>query len=475
MVWIQRKEMMMRQLVLDIAPEMSEVDAPYHDRPCRDRLAVLLAGDLDFHEQGSRYASHNFHSFPAKFPPQLPAKFIAALTAPGDRVLDPMSGSGTTVLEAYLAGRQAIGFDIDPLALLISTVKVTPLDLDRLTALCNLVLRGATLALRNERATLADSLAIRWDAKTHEFMDYWFASETQLELVALLTEIEKIADVPIRAFFVLAFSAIIITKSGGVSLALDLGHTRPHRAKFVAKPGQGWPEGEAPPTVQTKILRPALEEFQKRFQQNLRGISALGVGSRPAAIALGNAQQMPLSDDCVDLIVTSPPYASNAIDYMRAHKFSLAWLGYPIQELGQRREDYIGGEMVSSFEFEELPDGTARLVAEIACLDARKGRVLHRYYSEMTRTLREMHRVLRPGRAAIVVVGSSIMRGRDTETQNCLAEIGRAIGFEVPGIGVRRLDRDRRMMPAGFKLDLGSQIQQRMHEEYVIGYYKPER
>jgi hypothetical protein len=214
--------------------------------------------------------------------------------------------------------------------------------------------------------------------------------------------------------------------------------------------------------VQTKILRPALEEFQKRFQQNLRGVSTLGAGSLPAAIALGNAQQMPLCDSAVDLIVTSPPYAANAIDYMRAHKFSLAWLGYPIQELGQRREEYIGGEMVSGFQFEELPDGTARLVAEIAGLDARKGRVLHRYYSEMTRCLREMHRVLRPGRAAIVVVGSSIMRGRDTETQNCLA-----------GIGARQLDRDRRMMPAGSRLDLGSQIQQRMHEEYVIGYYKP--
>jgi len=36
------------------------------------------------------------------------------------------------------------------------------------------------------------------------------------------------------------------------------------------------------------------------------------------------------------------------------------------------------------------------------------------------------------------------------------------------------LDRNRRMMPAGAKVDLGSQIQQSMHEEYVIGCYKPE-
>jgi hypothetical protein len=149
-------------------------------------------------------------------------------------------------------------------------------------------------------------------------------------------------------------------------------------------------------------------------------------------------------------------------------------MGYGIDQLGEKRREYIGGESVVDESLEELPGKAARVVADIAGLDKKKGRVLHRYYSEMTRALREMFRVLRPGRAAIVVVGSSIMRGGDTETPTCLADIGQALGFEVPGIGVRRLDRDRRMMPAGSRLDLGSQIQQRMHEEYVIGFYKPE-
>jgi len=85
-----------------------------------------------------------------------------------------------------------------------------------------------------------------------------------------------------------------------------------------------------------------------------------------------------------------------------------------------------------------------------------------------------MYRVLRPGKAAIVVVGSSVMRGRDTETQTCLAEIGKIVGFEVPAIGVRRLDRDRRMLPVSARKNEDSQIQQRMHEEYVIGFWKPE-
>ena len=72
----------------------------------RERLRVLLSGDLDFHGKSSAYASHNFYAFPAKFPPQLPRKFIEGLTEPGDIVLDPMVGSGTTIVEAFLAGRR---------------------------------------------------------------------------------------------------------------------------------------------------------------------------------------------------------------------------------------------------------------------------------------------------------------------------------------------------------------------------------
>jgi hypothetical protein len=172
--------------------------------------------------------------------------------------------------------------------------------------------------------------------------------------------------------------------------------------------------------------------------------------------------------------VTSPPYVANAIDYMRAHKFSLVWMGYPIETLGQTRRTYIGGDFVTDIKYEKLPEKVAKVVADITTQDKKKGQVLHRYYSEMTRTLREMYRVLKPGKAAIIVVGSSIMRGRDTETHSCLESIGRTIGFDVPMIGVRKLDRDRRMMPAGAKLNLNSQIQQRIHEEYVIGFYKPE-
>ena len=43
---------------------------------CREQLAALLEGELDFHGEDSGYASHDLHAFAAKFPPQLPRAFI---------------------------------------------------------------------------------------------------------------------------------------------------------------------------------------------------------------------------------------------------------------------------------------------------------------------------------------------------------------------------------------------------------------
>ena len=93
------------------------------------RLSDLLKSDLTFKGEKTSYASHNIHAFAAKFPPQLPQTFINELTEPGERVLDPMAGSGTTLIEAVFARRFGIGVDLDPLASLICKVKSSPIDL----------------------------------------------------------------------------------------------------------------------------------------------------------------------------------------------------------------------------------------------------------------------------------------------------------------------------------------------------------
>ena len=85
----------------------------------KQTLKSLLTSDLDFDKKIETIPQHSWHPFPARFPPALPHKFIQALTKEGDLILDPMSGSCTTLLESVRLNRNAVGFDIDPLSLVL--------------------------------------------------------------------------------------------------------------------------------------------------------------------------------------------------------------------------------------------------------------------------------------------------------------------------------------------------------------------
>jgi len=62
-------------------------------------------------------------SYMAMFPPRIPYYFIQRFTRPGDRVLDPFSGRGTTPTQACVDGRVGLANDLNPLAYQLSRAK----------------------------------------------------------------------------------------------------------------------------------------------------------------------------------------------------------------------------------------------------------------------------------------------------------------------------------------------------------------
>jgi DNA methylase len=79
--------------------------------------------------------THNFYRYPARFSPKLVRAAIDVFTDPGDLVLDPFVGGGTTLVEAMVSGRRAIGTDISSLATFVSEVKTTMYSEDELSRL----------------------------------------------------------------------------------------------------------------------------------------------------------------------------------------------------------------------------------------------------------------------------------------------------------------------------------------------------
>ena len=82
-----------------------------------------------------RGLTHGFYRYPARFHPQFPAAAIRCFTKPGDLVLDPYMGGGTTIVEALASGRHAIGNDLNELAVFIARVKTGFLNTTEVDAL----------------------------------------------------------------------------------------------------------------------------------------------------------------------------------------------------------------------------------------------------------------------------------------------------------------------------------------------------
>jgi DNA modification methylase len=74
-------------------------------------------------------APHNFYRYPARFSPGFAREAIEAFSAPGETVLDPFCGGGTTLVEAMSLGRKAVGMDISSLAAFLSLTKTTPISI----------------------------------------------------------------------------------------------------------------------------------------------------------------------------------------------------------------------------------------------------------------------------------------------------------------------------------------------------------
>ncbi len=89
-------------------------------------LGALLAAIRD--QQPVAGFTHNFYRYPARFSPVFARAAIEAFSQPGELVLDPFMGGGTTLVEARLLGRRGIGIDVSELSVFIAKVKSTPLS-----------------------------------------------------------------------------------------------------------------------------------------------------------------------------------------------------------------------------------------------------------------------------------------------------------------------------------------------------------
>ncbi len=100
-------------------------DSREFSQDLRIRVDSVLEAARDV--SGVTGLTHGFYRYPARFSPLFARAAIDAFTEPGDLVLDPFMGGGTTVVEARTRGRRAFGSDTSALAVFIARTKTTAL------------------------------------------------------------------------------------------------------------------------------------------------------------------------------------------------------------------------------------------------------------------------------------------------------------------------------------------------------------
>src|SRR5258706_2460296 len=138
---------------------------------------------------------------------------------------------------------------------------------------------------------------------------------------------------------------------------------------------------------------------------------------------------MPIQNETIDLIITSPPYL-NAIDYLRGHKLSLVWMGHSIASLRTRRARNIGTEVSSKL---RSSDPMVERVMTQMCLgeplnNKHRG-MLRQYVSDLHTMLRECYRVIVRGGKGVFVIGDCNLRQSFIGNSDSIEILGNEAGF----------------------------------------------
>jgi len=364
-----------------------------------------------------------------------------------------MCGSGTVLAVARAHGHLAFGIDCDPLAVLSSKVWTSAINARTILDKADEVLRRARRRCRLTPSRHAYPSTA--DDETRKFIDYWYDRNSRRELFALSECVSRIRNETTRRTLWCAFSRMIVAKKNGVSLAMDLAHSRPHRVRSSA-PVRPFDQFVA---AATYVVRNCLVRGRR------------GIGPKPE-VRHGDNRRLPFNRETFDLVITSPPYL-NAIDYLRCSKFSLVWMGHTIGELRTIRSNSVGAER--GLDLEDLSDPVRKTVScmgDVNLLQDRQRRVLARYVLDMQSSVTEVARVLKDGGRAVYVVGNNQLGDVFISNSNAVRAVATNAGMKLESEYVRELPPNRRYLPPPSSSGVGKNLESRMRKEVVLQFAK---
>ncbi|HNR81177.1 MAG TPA: hypothetical protein PKK37_01950 [Candidatus Pacearchaeota archaeon] len=289
------------------------------------------------------YATHSLFPYRGKFHPQLIRALLNILNIKqGHIVLDPMAGSSTVAVEANLLGIDAISVDLSPFCELMGKVKTFALNLD-INILESIVANPKEILEKLKKDRVPEYFKNNKDDKKRSYYE-----------IVLLAFLDTVGF------------------AGRSNSSID------------------------------KLFTRVLERYIStiKYFQEARQKMNLKIGR--SKIIQGSVMKLPIDDNSIDAIITSPPY-SFAIDYLKNDQPQLEYLGHNLEILRQEMIGLQGRGVENKLEI---------------------------YFDKMDRALGEMKRVSKKNAPVVIIIGTNDIQTNGVRLETKVIELGEKQGLK---------------------------------------------
>lgn len=337
-------------------------------------------------------------------------------------LMDPFSGSGTTIIAANRMGYEGIGFEVNPFSYFLMHTKeqdYSQSDVDEFKNEFERILNE----LRGKEYEEYDLPGLSISTKV-------FQKDAEIVMMSCKEKIKKISAGKIHDLLFLGWLACIEELSD------------------YRKAGNGLKKRK---TVKPIIVTAenVIERLTMQYESmylDLKGFQrvehAPNIIYNESSIDFTNE----IGEERVDGIVFSPPYA-NCFDYTEIYKLEL-WFGDFVEsydDLKKLRAKSLKSHLNRKYEYEELKTDKCELlnyqlkkVCNAELWDKRIPKMIYGYFEDMFNIIENCYKSLKKGGFCAIVVGNSAYGGEIVPTDLILAEYASSIGFKVDKIEVDR-------------------------------------
>lgn len=439
---IYRKDVEIRGIVVKIIRNLdNQIEK---EKANDDKYQRKIDYSWDFAGEKTKSYTHGLHSYPAMFIPQVANRLLQKYSKEGDTICDIFCGSGTALIESKVLGRNAIGIDLNPLAIFLAHAKTTPINPSILTKEYYDLLNRID---KNKKEEVG---------KPEFFnLDFWFAENVIKKLSIIKKSIKEITDKQIKNFFMVGFSEIVRLSS----------NSKNGEFKLVRMPKEKLENFD--PDVYGM--------FRIKTESNIQGMNSFFDNADKKTwtkiIQGDSSEDNGIKENSIDCIITSPPYGDSrtTVAYGQFSRLSAQWIDVfenPDDAPGIDNE-LLGGRASRSLDHNLTSQYLKESLDKISKKDEKRAKDVLSFYVGLNKCLKQAHKMLKPNKFFCLVIGNRMVKQIRIPTDFIIAELGEKIGFSCEEVIVRNIP-GKRMPSKNSPTNITGELEETMNKESIV-------